>query len=199
VAFLSIQIFNGSLECPEALLQEQLKWEPEENLPHTQSNAMNLLKPLVIFTFVLMIHSNSFAQSDPNEMPTTSPANVSMSAEKLEKVDDAMHELVSKNRIAGGVVMIARQGRVVHFKAYGKRDIENNLPMKTDTIFRAFSMTKSIVTAAALMLQDEGKLNVNDPVWKYIPELKQIHVLGKDVTAGKEMKGLTKLSKKLSH
>lgn len=103
-----------------------------------------------------------------------------MSAEKLAKVDTAMDELVANRKIAGGVVMVARHGKIVHFKAYGKRNLEAELPMEKDTIFRVFSMTKSIVTAGALMLHEERKLNVDDPVSKYIPELKQVGVISKD-------------------
>ncbi|MEM9941600.1 MAG: serine hydrolase domain-containing protein [Planctomycetota bacterium] len=114
------------------------------------------------------------------EVPVVEPAEVGMSASKLAKVDTAMKELVAKKRLAGGVVAIARKGKIVHLKAYGKRDIEAELPMEKDTIFRIFSMTKSIVTAGALMLVEEGKVGLNDPVSKYIPNLKDVHVLAEN-------------------
>ncbi len=124
---------------------------------------------------VLVFPVFAMAQSS-NELPIATPAEVGMSAEKLAKVDAAMDELVGQKRIPGGIVMIARHGKVVHFKAYGYRDVEAAAPMEKDTIIRIYSMTKSIVTAAALMLHDEGKLDVNDPVSKYIPELKEVRV-----------------------
>lgn len=138
----------------------------------------------VCLTAVMLQDSllGQIALTKPVEIPTAAPAEVGMSAEKLQSVDAAMEELVAENRIAGGVVMIARRGKVVHFNAYGKRNIAADLPMEKDTIFRIFSMTKSIVTAAALMLHDEGKLNVQDSVADYIPELKQVRVISEDGT-----------------
>jgi CubicO group peptidase (beta-lactamase class C family) len=138
---------------------------------------MNFHKPFFILTLFALLHVSVFAQSDPNEIQVVSPKDVGMSAEKLAKVDAAMDELVMQKRIAGGIVMIARHGKIVHFDAYGLRDIENDQPMEKDTIFRIYSMTKSITTAAALMLHEEGKLNIGDPVSKYIPELKQVQVI----------------------
>ena len=144
---------------------------------------------LLILAVALMTFPSLTLAQDSNELPFVSPAEVGMSAEKLAKVDAAMDELVNQKQIPGGIVMIARHGKLVHFKAYGQRDIETGLPMEKDSIFRIFSMTKSIVTAAALMLHDEGKLNINDPVSKYIPELREVRVTKDDdsVPAAREM------------
>ena len=144
---------------------------------------------LLILAVALMTFPSLTLAQDSNELPFVSPAEVGMSAEKLAKVDAAMDELVNQKQIPGGIVMIARHGKLVHFKAYGQRDIEAGLPMEKDSIFRIFSMTKSIVTAAALMLHDEGKLNINDPVSKYIPELREVRVTKDDdsVPAAREM------------
>ena len=131
----------------------------------------------LLFLFGFALPYDAMAQQAAAEIPVVSPAAVGMSADKLKKVGAAMDELVTRKRIAGGVVMIARRGKIVLFEAYGKRDLEAKLPMEKDTIFRIYSMTKSIVTAAALMLHDEGKLNLNDPVSKFIPELKTVQVL----------------------
>ena len=81
-----------------------------------------------------------------------------MDAEKLKLVDQKMEELIKEERLAGGIVVVARKGKVVHFGTYGKRDRENNLPVKKDTIFRIYSMTKAITSVAALMLSEEGSL-----------------------------------------
>ena len=144
---------------------------------------------LLFLTVAFMTFPSLTLAQDSNELPFVSPAEVGMSAEKLAKVDAAMDELVNQKQIPGGIVMIARHGKLVHFKAYGQRDIETGLPMEKDSIFRIFSMTKSIVTAAALMLHDEGKLNINDPVSKYIPELREVRVTKDDdsVPAAREM------------
>lgn len=135
---------------------------------------MFLLEFFVASLFVATIQVNEMKQT---EIPTASPAEVGLSAEKLGKVDAAMEELVAQKQIPGGIVMIARHGKIAHFGTYGMRDIENQTPMEKDTIFRIYSMTKSIATAAALMLHEEGRLNVNDPVSKYLPELKELRVV----------------------
>jgi len=84
------------------------------------------------------------------ELPIAKPADVGMSAARLRGVDKAMDRLVGDGKIAGGVVAIARRGQVVLLKAYGKADLEADKPMATDTIFRIYSMTKAITSAAAL-------------------------------------------------
>ncbi|TWU58116.1 serine hydrolase domain-containing protein [Rubripirellula reticaptiva] len=118
---------------------------------------------------------SSFSAS-ADDLPVARPGDVGMSASKLAEVDAAMEESIAQNRIAGGVVMVARNGKVVHHQAYGKRDIEADLPMQSDTIVRIYSMTKAITTAAAMMLVEEGKIEVNDPVSKYLPELAEVVV-----------------------
>jgi CubicO group peptidase (beta-lactamase class C family) len=114
------------------------------------------------------------------EIPTTKPADVGMSAEKLDKVDEAMHALVKDNKLAGGVVMVARRGKIMHFQSYGLMDIEAKEPFRKDAIVRIYSMSKSITSAAALILHDEGKLKLDAPVSDYLPELKNLNVLGSD-------------------
>lgn len=153
-------------------------------MPH-RFKAMTLV--LLSFVFMTTHLANAQKQMESIDIPVVTAAEVGMSAEKLSKVDAAMEELVTQKRIPGGVVMIARHGKIVHHKAYGLMDIESKTPMKTDTIVRIYSMTKSIVTAAALMLHEEGKLDVNDPVSKYIPELKNIAVERKTAPATREM------------
>ena len=107
------------------------------------------------------------------------PGKVGMDAEKLKLVDQKMEELIKEERLAGGIVVVARKGKVVHFGTYGKRDRENNLPVEKDTIFRIYSMTKAITSVAALMLSEEGKLNLDDPLSKHFPSLREMKVLNK--------------------
>ncbi|MEM6469382.1 MAG: serine hydrolase domain-containing protein [Planctomycetota bacterium] len=115
-----------------------------------------------------------------SELPVVSPEEVGMSTEKLADVDKAMQTFLDDKKMVGGIVMIARRGKVCFHKAYGLADREEMEPMKTDSILRIYSMTKAITTAAALMLCDEGKLSVDDPVAKYIPELTAPVVLSGD-------------------
>ncbi|MGB7326373.1 MAG: serine hydrolase domain-containing protein [Rubripirellula sp.] len=130
---------------------------------------------LVLVVMVLPNMLSSFSAS-ADDLPVASPEDVGMSASKLAQVDAAMEESIAQNRIAGGVVMVARNGKVVHHRAYGKRDIEADLPMQPDTIVRIYSMTKAITTTAAMMLVEEGKIDVDDPVSKYLPELAKVAV-----------------------
>lgn len=109
-------------------------------------------------------------------IPASQPADIGLSDAKRVAVDATMEELVADGKIAGSVVLIAQHGEVVHFKAYGQRTTDPAAPMQTDTIFRIWSMTKPVATAAALMLVDAGKLKLDDPVARYIPELKDIQV-----------------------
>ena len=99
-----------------------------------------------------------------------------MSGAKLELVGDKVTELIDRKRLAGAVVVITRRGKLVYNKSFGLRDIENSRPMELDTIFRIFSMTKAITSAAAMMLADEGKLRITDRVSNHLPEFKKARV-----------------------
>ena len=79
------------------------------------------------------------------------PEKAGMDAKKLQLVDQKMEELIKQDRLSGGIVVVARKGKVVHFGTYGLRDREAGLPVEKDTIFRIYSMTKAITSAAALM------------------------------------------------
>ena len=120
---------------------------------------------------VLLLTVISVLPVQAAEIPTAAPEAVGMSSQKLAKVDDALNELVKQKRLAGGTVVVARRGKIVHFNSYGLADIQAKRPMRNDAIMRFYSMSKAITSAAVMMLADEGKLDVNDPVSKFIPEL----------------------------
>src|SRR5215831_4482708 len=103
-------------------------------------------------------------------LPTAKPESVGMSSERLARLDEGMAKLVDQGRLSGVVTMVARHGKVVAFNATGKRDIAANAPMQKDTIFRIYSMSKPITGVAMMILFEEGKWQLNDPVAKYIPE-----------------------------
>jgi len=136
-----------------------------------------IFKIFLSFTFVF---SPFLHGVDLVDLPFIKPEKVGMDAKKLKRVDQKMEELIKEDRLAGGIVVVARKGKVVHFGTYGKRDLENDLPVEKDTIFRIYSMTKAITSVAALMLNEEGKLSLDDPLSKYFPSLKAIKVLDKD-------------------
>ena len=110
------------------------------------------------------------------EMPVVAPESAGISPAKLGKVDGIIDELRQQKKLAGVTVMIARHGKVVFFKSFGKMDLEADKPLRNDTIFRIYSMSKAITTAAALTLYDEGKLGLDEPVSKYVPDFKGIKV-----------------------
>ncbi|RMG37337.1 MAG: class A beta-lactamase-related serine hydrolase [Planctomycetota bacterium] len=110
------------------------------------------------------------------EIPVVRPEQVGMRADLPQTVGSIMNELIERKKLAGGVVIIARHGKIAHWASYGRMDVEADKPMRKDAIFRIYSMTKAIVTAAALQLYDAGKLDLDAPVARYLPELKGVRV-----------------------
>ena len=107
-------------------------------------------------------------------LPACEPATVGMDAQTLGQIQARMQEFVENKQVAGTVTLVARRGCVVHLQAVGKADIENDVAMKKDSLFAIASMTKPITATALMILQDAGKLSVQDPVAKYLPEFKNV-------------------------
>lgn len=110
------------------------------------------------------------------EIPQVTPIEAGLSGAKLAEVDAFMERQVTNQQIAGGIVIVSHRGKIGLFHTYGLMDREANKPMQEDTIFRIYSMSKAITTAAALKLYDEGKLGLDDPVSKYIPSFTNLQV-----------------------
>lgn len=91
---------------------------------------------------------------------------------RLQRLDAVVQEHVDRKQIAGGIMYVARDGQTAHLKTYGMQDIESARPMAPDAIFRIASMSKAVTTVAVMMLYEEGKFRLNDPVSKYIPAFK---------------------------
>lgn len=105
------------------------------------------------------------------------PANsVGLSSERLEFLTNTFQEYVDQGELPGAVVLVARKGQIAYLNAFGKSDKENNLPMQENSIFRIASQTKAIVSVGIMLLQEEGKLLITDPVGKYIPAFKETTV-----------------------
>jgi CubicO group peptidase (beta-lactamase class C family) len=102
-----------------------------------------------------------------------------MDAAKLAQIDERMKEFVEEKQIAGAVTLVARDGKIVYLGAVGLADIEENRPMREDTLFAIASMTKPITATAVMILRDDGKLSLDDPVAKYLPEFKDATLNGK--------------------
>jgi CubicO group peptidase (beta-lactamase class C family) len=104
------------------------------------------------------------------------PEDVGFSSERLKRVTDAFQSEVDKGAIPGAVVLIARNGKIAYLEAFGFQNRENKEPMKTDAIFRIASMSKPITSVAAMILVEEGKIQLLDPVSHYLPEFKGVQV-----------------------
>jgi len=113
------------------------------------------------------------------ELPTAKPESVGLSSERLERITTNVQHTIEEKRIAGAVTLVARHGKVVYFKSQGSLDREANKPMHNDAIFRICSMTKPITSVAVMMLYEDGKFMLEDPVSKYLPEFKNPKVLVK--------------------
>jgi len=103
-------------------------------------------------------------------LPTSKPEDVGFSAKRLEQIAPLVKRHVDAGDLSGAVTLVARKGKVVHLEAHGQMDLEAKKPMQTGTLFRMASMTKPITAVAVLMLMEEGKLILGDPVSKFIPE-----------------------------
>ena len=112
-------------------------------------------------------------------MKLISPASVGMCATRLSRINTLMQAQVDQGELVGVSTLVARRGKVVHFQQFGCRDRENHLPMQADTLFRFYSMTKPIVCTAFMLLYEQGKFDLADPVARYIPAFANLTVLEK--------------------
>jgi CubicO group peptidase (beta-lactamase class C family) len=109
-------------------------------------------------------------------LPASKPEDVGISSERLKRIGEMVRRHMEAGNISGAVTLVARRGKVAHFEAHGFMDLEAKKPMTTDAIFRLASMTKPVTAVATLMMMEEGKLRLNDPVSRFIPEFKNIKV-----------------------
>jgi CubicO group peptidase (beta-lactamase class C family) len=112
------------------------------------------------------------------ELPRAEPGEVGLSASKLAELKPSLAKLAQDGKIAGGVALVVRHGKVAFVEAFGERDRATHAPMLEDSIFAIASMTKPITCVAAMTLVEQGKLGLDDPVTKYLPELADLRVLG---------------------
>lgn len=132
-------------------------------------------RQIVLPLLILILCLPAFSQ----QLPTASPEAVGLSPERLGRIGSAVQRSVEEKRIAGAVTLVVRKGRVAWLKAEGMSDREAGRPMQTDAVFRICSMTKPITSTAVMMLYEEGRFQLSDPVSKYIPEFKNPRLLAK--------------------
>ena len=111
------------------------------------------------------------------ELPFAKAETVGMSSKRLERINAFIKEYIDSNQIAGAVTLVAHKGRIVHYEAQGWRYKEENQPMEKDAIFSLASMTKPIVSTALMMLWEDGKFMLDDPISKWLPSYARKEVL----------------------
>lgn len=132
----------------------------------------NHLLRFLLASSLLLFCINVYTQ----ELKAIDPERVGMSSNKLDILTNTLQGYVDNNQLSGAVALVTRKGQTVYFKSFGKSDIENNVPMRDNSIFRIASQTKALISVGIMMLQEEGKLLIIDPVGKYIPEFNKTTV-----------------------
>ena len=138
--------------------------------------------PAVAVSFVLVgaavlyLEPAAAGREAVRDLETVGPAEVGISAERLQRFDDGMQGMVDDGKLAGVVTMLARHGKTAFVDVAGARDLDTEAPMTRDSIFRIYSMSKPITGVAMMMLYEEGRWRLNDPVSKYIPAFADLKV-----------------------
>lgn len=130
---------------------------------------------LLAFAGMALAQTKSSKKSPP--LTEASPESQGFSPERLARVDDFLQAAVKDSDIPGAVMLIARNGKIVYWKAFGMADNQAKRPLKRDDIFRIASQTKAITATAVMVLWEQGKFRLDDPISMYIPEFKNPHVL----------------------
>lgn len=138
------------------------------------------MKPIIfltalLFHFTIMAQTASVKFSPP--LTKATPESVGMSSERLARIDNMLKQAVSDTDLPGIVALIARNGKIVFHNTYGMADNTSGRAMKTDDIFRIASQTKAITSTAVMILWEEGKFRLDDPISKYIPEFGEAQIL----------------------
>ena len=131
---------------------------------------LRFLIPFIVL--VLITHSVVFA----GEISRVNPEELGFSSERMQRLSNVFQAYADDGKLAGGVVLVARHGKVAYLESFGLRDRESGSPMQDDSIFRIASQTKALVSVGIMMLQEEGLLLISDPVGKYLPEFQETTV-----------------------
>src|SRR5437879_10344018 len=109
-------------------------------------------------------------------LATATPEQVGVSAERLGRISSMLKKEIADGKLPGAVVMVARKGKIIYSDAIGFQDKGTNTPMKLDSIFRIYSMTKPLVSVAGMMLVEDGVIQLSDPISKFLPDFKDMKV-----------------------
>jgi CubicO group peptidase (beta-lactamase class C family) len=147
----------------------------------------------------LLIAAIVLGRPDAGCAEPASAVSAGFSRQRLERVGDFIRQEMAAGRIPGAVILIQQHGHPVYFESFGVRDVESRRPMTPDTIFRIYSMSKPITSVAAMMLVEDGKLSLDDPVAKYIPAFAGVKVgVEKTDESGKPMLALEPLHRPIT-
>jgi CubicO group peptidase (beta-lactamase class C family) len=130
---------------------------------------------IFVFSVIFLFLFSAIGWGKDLEM-AKSPEDLGFSSERLTQIDKTLQAHIEKGVIPGATILIGRHGKIAYFKTYGLQDKEGGVPMKKDTIFRFYSMSKPITTVAIMIMWEEGKFVLYDPVSKFLPELKGLKV-----------------------
>src|SRR5437773_6563180 len=143
------------------------------NPTNLQENIMFATRPSAKTVLFLMLAALPMVAAT---LPNAKPEEVGFSSERLQRVHQMIQRRIDAKDISGAITLVARNGRIAHFETHGVMDIETTKPMAKDAIFRMASMSKPITGVAIMMLVEEGKLRLTDPVSRFIPEFKNLKV-----------------------
>ncbi len=161
---------------------------------------MRTLKRTLLSIFCISILAcGAAADASEHGLPLAVPEDVGVSTERLEKIAPELQKYVDKGQTPGFVTVIARKGKIAHFEAIGMQDIENKKPVEADTIFRIYSMSKPITSVAVMLLYDEGRIQLDDPVEMYIPAFKDLKVFNNAQTKAHAAKNRMTIKHLLTH
>jgi len=138
-----------------------------------------MILSLLIILLACCPVSYSQSQRSTAVLQTVDPGSENLSVERLNKIDTQVDQWIKEEQLNGATALILRNGKIVYYKSFGFANKQQNIPMKNDNIFRIASMTKPIISVAAMMLFEDGKFLLTDPVSKFIPEFKNPVVLDK--------------------
>lgn len=131
---------------------------------------------LVCLACMTLVCSFAWLPLHAGSITTAKPEDVGLSAERLGRIHEAVQRHIDAGSLAGAVTLVSRNGRIAHLEAHGLIDLEAKRPMPRDGVFRLASMSKPVTAVAVMMLLEEGKLRLNDPVSRFIPEFKSAKV-----------------------
>ncbi len=166
---LAASLLSACVNAPEA--------SPPPASPHG-GMMQGEMTPELHARHMAMMTAHAPKLAAPRNLSTTvAPEAVGFDSARLKKLDDYMAKVVADGRVAGMTTLLARHGQVVGFKTYGKANLETGAPIKEDTIFRIYSMTKPVTGVAMMILFEQGKWRLDDPVTRYVPEFKTLRVV----------------------